>query len=220
MEKLRRILIVDGHTLLSAGLRVLLAGEADIELVVEADQDREAAPADGKLAPHLLLVDGTTPGMNLVDTVAQIKRRYPDARLLLIMPHKTGGFDLARLQAGIDGCIRKDATHEELRAAIRGMLQGRSCLDIGGFANAVDAHPGGRRSGAANALDALTQRERDVLKLVAAGKSSRHIAECLSLSVNTVGKHRANLMAKLDVHNAAGLTACAIGRGLLANPTL
>lgn len=220
MKKLQRILIVDGHTLLNAGLRVLLAGETDFELVVETDQDREAAPADGTLAPQLLLLDGTTPGMNVVAAVAQIRRRYPDARLLLIMPHKTGGSELARLQAGVDGFIRKDAAHEELRAAIRSVLQGESFLGIGGFANAADFHPGGGRSGAANDLDALTQRERDVLKLVASGKSSKHIAECLRLSVNTVGKHRANLMAKLDVHNAAGLTACAIGRGLLANPTL
>lgn len=220
MEKLRRILIIDGNALFRAGVRALLAEEADIEFVDETDQARGAASADGKQAPHLLLLDASMPGMNVVDAMVQIKRRYPHARLLLIMPHKTGDFILASLQAGADGCIRKDATHEELRAAIRSVLQGESCLGMCVSANGFDAHPGERRSSAASALDALTQRERDVLKLVAAGKSSKHIAECLRLSVNTVGKHRANLMAKLDVHNAAGLTACAIGRGLLANPTL
>lgn len=213
MEKLRRILIVDGHALLTAGLRALLAEEADIELVAGPDQGRGGAPADTKLAPQLLLLDGTRPGMNVIDAVAQIKRRYPDARLLMIMSHKTG-FILASLQAGADGCIRKDATPEELRRAIRGVLQGKPCLAMVVCANGADVHAGDRRSSAVSALDELTQRERDVLKLVAAGKSSKHIAECLSLSVNTIGKHRANLMAKLDVHNAAGLTACAIGRGL------
>lgn len=214
-EKLQRILIVDGHALLKAGLRALLAEEPNIEVLAETDKDREVVFANGELAPHLLLMDRTMPGMNDIEAVAEIKRRYPDARVLMIMPPRTGDFVRASLQAGASGCIRQDATHEELRVAIRSVLQGKSYpgMDVSG--KVVNAYLGARPSTTGGTPDALTPRERDVLKLVAAGKSSKNIAEILSLSVKTVGKHRANLMAKLDLHNAAGLTAYAIERGLL-----
>lgn len=215
MQVLQRILIVDGHFLLKAGVRALLAEEADIEVLVQTDRGGDALPAAVALTPQLLLVDRSVPGTNDVGNLAQIQRRYPAARVLLIVPNKTGHVMLASMLAGANGCIRKDATHAEFRMAIRSVLQGKPYLDTNDSGITVDAYPA-KPSRAGSALDALTPRERDVLRLVAAGKSSKCIAELLSLSVKTVGKHRANLMAKLDVHNAAGLTAYAIERGLLS----
>ena len=216
MEKVQRVLMVDGHALLKAGLCALLANEPDIEVLADSDKGCDVLSADGGLAPHLLLLDRTMPGMNDTEAVAKVRRRYPHARVLIIMPRSAGDLIRWSLRTGANGFIRKDATHEELRVAIRSVLQGKSYLDMNVSGNVVNAHAEeGRRPGTDSALDALTPRERDVLRLVAAGKSSRDIAEFLSLSVKTVGKHRSNLMAKLDLHNAAGLTAYAIERGLL-----
>jgi DNA-binding NarL/FixJ family response regulator len=215
MEKVQRVLMVDGHALLKAGLCALLANEPDIEVFADSDNGFDVITAGGELAPHLLLLDRTMPGMNDIEAVARIRRRFPHARVLMIMPRKAGDMGRAGLRTGANGYIRKDATHEELRVAIRSVLQGKSYLDMNVSGNVINPHVEGGRPGTDSALDALTPRERDVLKLVAAGKSSREIAEILGLSVKTVGKHRSNLMAKLDLHNAAGLTAYAIERGLL-----
>lgn len=171
--------------------------------------------ADCELAPYLPLIDRTMLGLDDIEAVAEIKRRYADGFVLMIMPDNTEHFILARLQAGANGCIRNYATREELRVAIRNVLQGKSYLRMDASGKVVNAYLGGRPFSAGSALDKLTPRERDVLKLVAAGKSSKNITQCPSLSVKTIGKHRANLMVKLGVHNAAGLTAYAIVRGLL-----
>lgn len=214
MEVLQRILVIDGHGMVEAGLRALVADEADIEVLVSENQDYAEVSAVGELIPQLLLVDRSVPGAGYVDTVAEIKRRYHGARVLVIVAHNTDVFVLAHLAAGANGCISKNATHAEFRTAIRSVLQGKTYVDMSFAEQAIVANPDGNSSDAVDARDRLTPRERDVLKLVAAGKSSKCIAHVLSVSVKTVGKHRANLMAKLDLHNAAGLTAYAIARGL------
>ena len=214
MDILQRILIIDGHAMIQAGLRALVAVESDIEVLANTNRDRDEAAVIGELWPHLLLLDRAMPGADDVAALAEAKRRYPDARVLVIVSRNTEDAVLAKLQASANGCIRKDATHAEYRTAIRSVLQGKSYLDANVPVSVVSSYPGSGLPGAGGAHDRLTPRERDVLKLVAAGKSSRCIAHILGLSVKTVGKHRANLMAKLDVHNAAGLTAYAIARGL------
>jgi DNA-binding NarL/FixJ family response regulator len=216
MDKKQRVLIVDDHTLLRAGLRALLAQDPGIEIVGEAADGRDAVRAIGQLAPNLVLMDLTMPGMNGIEAVTEIKRRYPDVRILVMTLHKTEDFIHASLQAGADGYILKDATHEELRLAIRSVLQGKTYLSMDVSGKVVSGYLGGGKSSSGSSIfDTLTHREREVLKLVAEGKSNKEIADFLSLSVKTVEKHRSNLMSKLDVHNAAGLTAFAIEKGLL-----
>jgi DNA-binding NarL/FixJ family response regulator len=216
MDKTQRVLIVDDHTLLRAGLRALLAQDPDIEIVGEAADGRDAVRAVGQLSPHLVLMDLTMPGMNGIEAVTEIKRRYPDVRILVMTLHKTEDFIHASLRAGADGYILKDATHEELRLAIRSVLQGKTYLSMDVSGKVVSGYLGGGKSRSGSSVfDTLTHREREILKLVAEGKSNKQIAEFLSLSVKTVEKHRSNLMSKLDVHNAAGLTAFAIEKGLL-----
>jgi DNA-binding NarL/FixJ family response regulator len=137
-------------------------------------------------------------------------------RILVMTLHRTEEFIHASLQAGADGYILKDATHEELRVAIHNVLLGKTYLSMDVSGKVVSGYLAGRKSSAPSSVyDTLTQREREVLKLVAEGKSNKEVAEFLSLSVKTVEKHRSNLMAKLDVHNASGLTAYAIEKGLL-----
>lgn len=216
MEKAKRILIVDDHTLLRAGLRALLAQDPGIEIVGEAADGRDAVRAVGQFSPNLVLMDLTMPGMNGIEAVTEIKRRYPDVRILVMTLHKTEDFIHASLQAGADGYILKDATHDELRVAIRSVLLGKTYLSMDVSGKVVCGYLGGGKSASGSSVfDTLTHREREILKLVAEGKPNKGIAEFLNLSVKTVEKHRSNLMSKLDVHNAAGLTAFAIEKGLL-----
>jgi DNA-binding NarL/FixJ family response regulator len=216
MERKHRILIVDDHTLLRAGLRALLAQDPSIEIVGEAANGRDAVRAIGQLSPNLVLMDLSMPGMNGVEAMTEIKRRYPDVRILVMTLHKTEDFIHASLQAGADGYILKDATREELRLAVRSVLQGKTYLSMDVSGKVVSGYlGGGKSSSGSGSADTLTNRERQVLKLVAEGKSSKETADFLSLSVKTVEKHRANLMSKLGLHNVAGLTAFAIEKGLL-----
>ena len=217
MDEKHRILIVDDHTLFRAGVRALLTADPGIEVVGEADNGRDAIRAVGQLAPHLVLMDLTMPSMNGMEAMTEIKRRYPDVRVLVMTLHKTEDYIHASLKAGADGYILKDATQEEFRAAIRAVLQGKTYLSIDVSAKVVTAYLGrGKPADGSSVYDSLTHREREVLKLVAEAKSNKFIAGFLSLSVKTIEKHRSNLMAKLDVHNASGLTAYAMAKGLVA----
>jgi len=197
-------------------LRALLAQDPGIEIVGEAADGRDAVRAVGQYSPHLVLMDLTMPGMNGIEAVTEIKRRYPEVRVLVMTLHKTEDFIHASLQAGADGYILKDATHDELRVAIRSVLLGKTYLSMDVSGKVVSGYLGGGKSASGSSVfDTLTHREREILKLVAEGKPNKGIAEFLNLSVKTVEKHRSNLMSKLDVHNAAGLTAFAIEKGLL-----
>ena len=218
MGKTLRILIVEDHSLFRAGLRALLTQDDDFEVVGESDNGRDAIRAVGESKPDVVMMDLTMPGMNGMEAIADIKRRYPYTRILVVTLHKTEEFIFASLRAGADGYILKDATHEELRVAIRSVSVGKTYLsrDV-----SVKVANGYRETGefprSQGTLDMLTHREREVLKLVAEGRSNKEIAEFLFLSVKTVEKHRASLMLKLGVHKAAGLTAYAIEKGLLVS---
>lgn len=210
------VFIVEDHTLLRAGLRALLAQDPDIEIVGEADNGRDAIRAVGAMAPDLVLMDLSMPGMNGIEAMLDIKRRNPDTRILVLTVHKTDEYIHESLRAGADGYILKDATHDELQVAIRSVLKGKTYLspDISG--RVINGFLGtGRTPDAAGGWNALTHREREVLKLVAEGHPNKYIADYLCLSIKTVEKHRSNLMKKLDLHNASMLTSYAIEKGLV-----
>ncbi|MEI6217877.1 MAG: response regulator transcription factor [bacterium] len=216
MDKKHRILIVDDHTLLRAGLRALLVQDPGLEVVGEAENGRDAIRAVGQLTPDLVLMDLTMPGMNGIEAMTEIKRRYPEVRVLVMTLHAAEDYIHASLKAGADGYILKDATQDEFRIAMRSVLLGKTYLSIDVSAKVVTGYlGGGKNAGGSSIYDSLTHREREVLKLVAEGKTNKIIADYLHLSVKTVEKHRSNLMSKIDVHNASGLTAFAIEKGLL-----
>jgi DNA-binding NarL/FixJ family response regulator len=213
-----RILIAEDHALVRAGFRALLSQDPEFEIVGEVDNGRDAVRAVGEIKPDVVLMDLTMPGMNGMEAIIDIKRRYPGVRVLVLTLHKTEEFVLASLRAGADGYILKEATPGELRLAVRTVASGKTYLsqDVLGSVISEDSSRGGAlpRNGV---WDTLTRREREVLKLVAEGKSNKAIAEFLFLSAKTVEKHRAKLMAKLGMHNAAALTAYAIQKGLVGN---
>lgn len=216
-DKKKRILLVEDHTILRAGLRALLSQEEDFEIVGEADNGRDAMHAVGSLMPHVVLMDISMPGISGIEAIRDIKRRYPDTNILVLTIYKTDEYIHESLKAGANGYILKDASPDELRIAIRSVLGGKVYLSPDISSQVINGYLGtGRTSGLSSPWDTLTHREREVLKLVAESKNNKYIADYLCLSVKTVEKHRSNLMKKLDLHNASALTAYAIEKGLIA----
>lgn len=216
MKKKYEIVIAEDHTILREGLRALLSSYPDFEVVGEAEDGREAIRRVEKLMPDLVLMDLSMPRMNGLEAIKEIKKRSPEIKIIALTVHKTEEYILATLQAGADGYALKDSTHSELVMAIEHVLEGNSYLspDISG--KVIEGYLEGRKSlKTTSAWDTLTQREREILKLIAEGYKNREVADYLCISLKTVEKHRANLMKKLDLHNTAALTACAIEKGLV-----
>ena len=217
MKEKQRILIVEDHTLLRAGLSALLSQDPDLEIAGELDNGRDAVRSIAALSPHLVLMDLTMPGCNGIEAIVEIKKRYPNVRILVLTLHRTDEYIHESLRAGADGYILKDASRDELRVAIRSVLNGKTYLSPDISSRVVTGYLGaGKSNSMASIWETVTHRERQVLKLVAEGHSNKYIAEYLCLSVKTVEKHRSNLMRKLDLHNASALTAFAIEKGLVA----
>lgn len=210
MNGKQRIMIVENHALLREGLRVLLSQEGDLEVVGEADNGRDAIHLAGRLMPQLVIMDLSMPGMNGIEALRTIKLRQPEIRVLVLTMHRTDDYLNESIRAGADGYVLKDATHQELRCAIGDILKGKVYLSP-----EVSGKVLGDQMGVSTPWDTLTNREREILKLVAEGHSNKRIAAFLFLSVKTVEKHRSNLMKKLDMHNSSMLTAYAIEKGLV-----
>lgn len=210
------ILIAEDHALLRQGLRALFSSDPEFQVVGEADNGRDAVRLTGKLVPDLVIMDLSMPGINGVEAIEDIKRRYPDTKILVLTVHKTDEYIRHTLRAGADGYALKDASYEELLTGVRSVLRGRSYLSPDVSAAVVSGYLGGAQAGGpATRWDTLTHREREILKLIAEGHTSKGIANYLCVSIKTVEKHRANLMRKLDLHNTAELTVFAIDKGLL-----
>lgn len=216
MDDTKRVFIVEDHALVRAGLRALLAQEPNVEIVGEAHNGRDALHAITTLNPHLVLMDIAMPDMDGIETMMRIKQHDPETRVLVLTMHKASECIHESLRAGADGYILKDATHDEFRVAIRSILNGKTYLSPEISGTVVHGYlKTGKSAHSPSSLTSLTQREREVLKLVAEGHPNRYISTHLCLSIKTVEKHRSNLMKKLDLHNAALLTSFAIKHGLL-----
>jgi DNA-binding NarL/FixJ family response regulator len=217
MNQRLRILIAEDHTILREGLRALLSSNPNNEIVGEAENGRDAVRLVGTLKPNLVLMDLSMPGTNGIEAISEIKKRFPETRVLALTVHKTEEYIRETLQAGVDGYVLKDATYTELMMAIKSVVNGKIYLSPGISDRVINGYLDGNKAAGINtAWDTLTHREREVLKLVAEGHTNKHIAGYLCLSVKTVEKHRSNLMKKLDRHNASTLTAFAIEKGLIA----
>ena len=217
MENKLRIVLADDHTILREGLRALLSADPNFDIVGEAEDGREAVRCVEKLEPNLLLMDLSMPRMSGMDAISEIKRRYSETKIIALTVHKTEEYLLTTLQAGVDGYVLKDATHDELVLAIHNVMAGKRYLSPGISGKVIEGYLEGKEdSQAVSSWQKLSQREREVLKLIAEGYKNKEIAEDLCISLKTVEKHRANLMKKLDLHNAAGLTVYAVDKGLVS----
>ena len=217
MENRLRIVLADDHTILREGLRALLSAVPNFEIVAEAGDGREAVRCVEKLGPDLLLMDLSMPRMSGMDAISEIKKRFPAIKIIALTVHKTEEYLMATLQAGVDGYVLKDATHDELVMAIHNVMAGKPYLSPGISGKVIEGYLEGKEGSlSVSSWQKLSQREREVLKLIAEGYKNKEIAEDLCISLKTVEKHRANLMKKLDLHNAATLTVYAMERGLVS----
>jgi DNA-binding NarL/FixJ family response regulator len=217
MRDKKRVVIVEDHAIIRNGLRALLQASSDLDVVGEARDGREAIRFAGELAPDLILTDLSMPGISGLDVIREIRRRYPDIKIIALTVHKTEEYIVASLEAGANGYVVKDANQEELMAAVSSVLAGNTYLSPQVTDKVVSAFLAGRsHSQSYTPWDMLTERERQVLKLVAEGHTNKAIADYLFISVKTVEKHRASLMRKLNLHNAPALTAFAMEKGLIA----
>jgi DNA-binding NarL/FixJ family response regulator len=217
MDKKLRIVLADDHTILREGLRALLTADPDFEVVGEAQDGREAVRSVERLSPDLLLMDLSMPRMSGIEAIREIKKRYPETKIIALTVHKAEEYLLSTLQAGADGYILKDATHEELAMAIKNVMTGKPYLSPGVSEKVIEGYLVGKEGvKSVSAWETLSQREREILKLIAEGYKNKEIAEDLCISLKTVEKHRANLMKKLDLHNAAALTVYAVEKGLVS----
>lgn len=212
-----RIVIAEDHAILREGLRSLLAGHPEFEVVGEAGDGLAAVALVGRLRPDLVLMDLSMPKLAGLEAIHEVTRRHPGLRVVALTVHKTEEYVLAAREAGALGYVLKDDSSTELLTAIRSALAGKAYLSAAvRVSNAVDAPGRGGGRGAATGWESLTARERAVTKLVAEGHRNREIAALLGISVKTVEKHRANLMEKLGLHNAAAVTSFAAKRGLIS----
>jgi DNA-binding NarL/FixJ family response regulator len=219
MSRRIRILIVDDHALLREGLRALLTSEPRFEVVGDVADCQEAKRAVAATQPDVVLMDLSLPGISGMDAIREIKSRYPEVRVIALTIHKTDEYVRSALQAGAEGYLLKDSTHAELKLAIQSVLAGKAYLSPEVTHRIVSGYRDGDRQRVASerrSWDHLSDRERQILKLVAEGRKNKEIASYLSISPKTVEKHRANLMRKLDLHSASALTAFAIENGLVS----
>jgi DNA-binding NarL/FixJ family response regulator len=218
LENKLRIVLADDHTILREGLRALLSADSNFDIVGEAEDGREAVRCVEKLGPNLLLMDLSMPRMSGMDAISEIKKRFPETKIIALTVHKTEEYLLTTLQAGVDGYVLKDATHDELVMAIHNVMAGKRYLSPGISEKVIEGYLEGKEDSlSVSSWQKLSQREREVLKLIAEGYKNKEIAEELCISLKTVEKHRANLMKKLDLHNAAGLTVYAVEKGLVSS---
>lgn len=216
MNSKKRIIIVEDHTIVREGLKSLLESLPDLEVVGEAEDGRKAIECTAHLKPDLVLMDLSMPKTDGITAIKEIKRCCAGVRVLALTVHKTEGYVRMALEAGADGYILKDATYRELKTAIRNVLSGKFYLSPAISGGVIQGYLLGLKSAQpAKMMGALTPREVEVLKLIAEGFKSKEIADYLYISVNTVDKHRANIMKKLDLHSASALTALAIKEGLV-----
>ena len=218
MVEKKRVVLVEDHALVRAGLRALLSKEPDLDIVGEASNGREAINIIQSLKPDLILMDLSMQGSNGIEAIATIKRRHPKIRILVVTMHEAEEYIHESLQAGADGYMLKDASHDELCVAVRSVLDGKTYLSPDISNQLLSAYRGlGRSLPGSRLWESLSSREREVLKLIGEGHTNQEAADYLVISVKTVEKHRSNLMKKLDLHNTSKLTAYAIEKGLVDN---
>jgi two-component system response regulator NreC len=211
-----RILIADDHVIVREGVRLLLQSEPDIEVVAEASNGREALAKARQLLPNIVLMDIAMPEMNGLEATAAIRRELPQVQVLALTMHEDYEYFLELLHQGASGCVLKGASSAELLAAIHAVHEGGVYIHPSMAKNLVTDYIGRMEPGEDRArFDGLSDRERQVLKLVAEGKTSREVADELVLSVNTVQTHRAHIMAKLNLHNGADIVRYALRKGLI-----
>lgn len=212
-----RVLLAEDHTIVRKGLRSLLDAEAGIEVVGGAGDGREAVRKVQQLSPDIVVMDIAMPGLNGLEGTRQIRKRFPEVKVVILTMHTDEEYILQILASGASGYVVKQAAPRELVSAIQSVHRGGSFFSPSISKKIVEGYI--RQAEAtveANSYQKLTEREREVLQLIAEGHSTRQIGQLLHISVKTVETHRAHLTDKLDIHSVAELTQYAIRKGVIS----
>jgi DNA-binding NarL/FixJ family response regulator len=210
------VLIADDHTLVRAGIRALLESSPDLAVVGEAGDGRQAVEMARALAPGLVLMDVGMAELNGIDAARQIHAAAPGTRIVMLSMHEDRHYVFEALRAGAAGYVLKAAAFAELLSAISTVMGGKNYVSPALSGMVMDDYISRAQGGVSqqSELGRLSGREREVLQLIAEGRSSAEAAERLRISVRTVDTHRHNIMVKLEIHSIAGLTKFAIRHGL------
>lgn len=215
-----RVMVVDDHGIVREGLRQVLQADGAFDVVGEAANGAEALAIAARERPDVILLDITMPGDSGLVVAQQLRQQVPESKVLILSVHDDAEYVMESVRAGAHGYLRKDTTPADLRSAIRAVHSGDAW-----FSPAVakrltemirsEAAPSATPSAAAPSLDVLTNREREILSLIARGLLNKEIGAQLGISVRTVEAHRDSVVRKLGIRSAAGLTRFAMEQGLL-----
>jgi two-component system, NarL family, response regulator NreC len=211
MSQKIRILLADDHAVVRQGFKLILGAQPDMEIVAEAGNGREAVELAEKLRPDVAVVDVAMPELNGIEATRRIGEAAPRTRVLALSMHKDSVYVREILRAGARGYLLKDQVDSDLLAAVRAVARGEGYLSPA----VSDAVLNDYRKHVSNPIDLLTSREREVLQMIAEGKTNKEIATVLNLSVYTVDAHRGRIMEKLNLHSVNELVRFAVRNGLV-----
>lgn len=216
MRKIR-ILLADDHQLMRSGIRLMLERESDLSVVGEACDGREAVALAKSLKPDVVVMDIGMANLNGIEAAQQMAQNRPEVAIVMLSMHSDESYVLRALKAGARGYLLKDSAEADLIKAVHAVAGGKSFFSPAVSKVLLDDYVRKlKRSGADDAYDLLTPREREVLQLVAEGKSNKDIANLLNLSVYTVESHRSNLMEKLNLRGLPELILYAVRKGIIS----
>jgi two-component system response regulator NreC len=212
-----RMLLVDDHGMIRAGIRMLLERQPGLQVVGEASDGREALSVIDQLKPDVVVMDLAMPNLNGIEATRQILNAYPKVSIVVLSMHSDEGYVLRALKAGARGYVLKDSTEADLIGAVRAVQDGKSFFSPAVSRFLVEDYA--RQLQGRNLNDSyelLTPRESEVLQMAAEGKSNKEIASILNLSVYTVETHRKNIMEKLNLHGVPELILYAVRKGIIS----
>lgn len=211
MSRKIRILLADDHSVVRQGFKMILSSQADMEVVGEAGNGREAVDLAEELQPDVIVMDVAMPELNGIEATRRLATSVPHTRVLALSMHKDSTYVREILRAGARGYLLKDSFDADLLAAVRAIAKGDGYLSP----SVSEAVLSDYRKQVTDPIDLLTTREREVLQLIAEGKTNKEIATLLNLSVYTVDAHRGRIMEKLNLHSTGELVRFAMRKGLV-----
>jgi two-component system, NarL family, response regulator NreC len=211
-----QVLLADDHSIVRKGLRAILEGEQDISVVAEAANGREAVRLCEQFRPNIAIVDIGMPQLNGIDATAQIRKVSPATQIMILSMHTDETYILRALSCGAKAYVLKDAAEDEILPATRALLKGKSYFSAAiAKTLAEDYVRYLRQRGLEDSYDLLTDREKQVLQMLAEGRANKEVANLLGLSVTTIETHRTNLMQKLDLHSTAEIVLYAVRKRII-----
>jgi two-component system response regulator NreC len=212
-----RIVLADDHSVLRSGLKALLERNEDLQVIAEANDGRELLQCVSEDEPHLVITDIGMPNLNGTEATQQITTRYPAIGVIMLSMHSDEGYVLRALKAGARGYLLKESAEADLLAAIRAVSQGKAYFSPAISALLVQDYVRQLQDrDVDDSYDLLSPREREILQLVAEGKSNKDVANMLNLSVYTVETHRSNILQKLNLHSVPELILYAVRKGVIS----